>query len=98
MGSNKVVGNARASAWPIQGGLASITNTPIYHPPHRNGTARNAFTDHLPVKTNLQIMQAAETTVKSKTPSPQKVGVKFENISPARVHEEIPVAAAQMTV
>jgi hypothetical protein len=46
----------------------------------------------------MQIMQAAETTIKSKTPSPQKATVKFENVSPARIHEEIPVAVAQMGV
>jgi hypothetical protein len=97
-GSNKAMGNARANAWPIQGGLASITSTPIYHPPHRISTARNAFTDHLPTKTNMQIMQAAEVTNKSKTPSPQKVTVMDENKSPAGTQKENLVAVAQMGV
>jgi hypothetical protein len=97
-GCNKVVGNLKASAWPIQGGLASITSTPIYHPPHRVNPARNAFADHLPIKTNMQIMQAAETPDKSKTPSPQKVTVQVENISPARPHKETSSSVTQMTV
>jgi len=97
-GSNKVLGNARTSAWPIQGGLASITSTPGYHPPHRVNTARNAFADQLPVKTNMQIVQPAETTSKSKTPSPQKTAVKAENISPAHAPKETLVAATQTGV
>lgn len=82
----------------MQGGLASITSTPIYQPPHRTNPARNAFADHLPIKTNMQIMQAAETKNRSKTPSPQKVTVKVENISPARTQKENSVTVAQIGV
>jgi hypothetical protein len=79
----------------MQGGLASINNTPIYHPPHRINPARNAFTDNLPVKTNMQIVQPADTSAKSKTPSPQRVTIKVENMSPTGTHKENSVTVAQ---
>lgn len=96
-GSHKVPGINRGSAWPIQGGLASITSTPLSHPPQqRTNPARNAFSDHLPNKTNMQIMQAADTN-KSKTPSPQKLAVKIENISPTGAYKEESAKVAQIS-
>jgi hypothetical protein len=97
-GSQHIVGSGRGSAWPIQGGLASISGTPVSHPPQqRTNPARNAFSDHLPHKTNMQITQAADTINRSKTPSPQKMMVKVENISPAGVYKE-EVKVAQINV
>lgn len=46
----------------------------------------------------MQIVQAAESTDKSKTPSPQKVTAMAENVSPARPHKEKSVIVAQMAV
>ena len=77
-GMNKVINNPRTNAWPMHGGLQSITNTSGY----RNPASRS----HVDVATKQvsavpAIPEAAEPIILTRTPSPKKVTIKVEPAS-----------------
>ncbi len=76
-------GPARSSAWPIQGGLQSITNT---NTGRNNNPMTSAFHPYIevPPKASAVVAIVAETgeaTKKTKTPSPKKVTIRVEPAS-----------------
>jgi len=77
-GVNKIVNPVRSSAWPIQGGLQSITNT---------STVRAVLPTtrqyvEIPQKTMAAVPIVPDNSEsKVKTPSPKKVTIKVEPAS-----------------
>ena len=77
----KVVPNT----WPINGNLVSITNTPSYRSGKVAVPVRNALADTIPVAPVTQSKLPLPDTIKVEgTPSPKKVVVKKENLSPTK--------------
>lgn len=77
-GTNKPVPNARAKAWPMQGGLQSITNTGTV----RTQTGPIRGYEEVATKQSVDVVpEASKVTNEVKTPSPSKVTIKVEPAS-----------------
>ena len=86
-GMNKPVNGLRPNAWPMHGGLQTITNTNTYRLPGQVPQVE-VTTKHL--STIPAIPEGAEP-VRTKTPSPKKATIKVE---PASGKENMGVTAA----
>jgi hypothetical protein len=84
---HKAVNNSRTNAWPMHGGLQSITNTTPYRTvaPRSQVEVTNKHVSAVPA-----IPEVAEPAIKAETPSP-KVTI---NIEPASGKENVGVVAA----
>lgn len=77
-GTNKPVPNARAKAWPMQGGLQSITNTGTV----RNQTGPTRGYEEVTAKQSVEVVsEVSKVTNVVNTPSPNKVTIKVEPAS-----------------
>ena len=78
-GVSKTVPNARAKAWPMQGGLQTITNTTTV----RNQVAPTRGYEQVAANQSAVegIPEAAKANTLMKTPSPNKVTIKVEPAS-----------------
>jgi len=79
---NKPVSVTRNSAWPMQGGLQSITNTTTVRTNMPVTSAPNTYIE-VPPKTAaiVPIMPDTGDSKKTRTPSPKKVTIKVEPAS-----------------
>jgi hypothetical protein len=75
--------NPRANAWPMHGGLQSITNTSTYRPPFPRSQVEVTTKQISAVPV---IPEAVEPIIITKTPSPKKVTI---NIEPASGKENV---------
>ena len=75
---NKVVNNNRTSAWPIHGGLQTITNSSSLRDqgPRAHGEVTTKHVSTVPA-----IPEGTESIIVTKTPSPKKVTIKVEPAS-----------------
>ena len=77
-GVNKAVNSTRTNAWPMHGGLQSITNTTTVRDqgprPHVEVTTKH-------MSAVPAIPEAAEPLLVTKTPSPKKVTIRVEPAS-----------------
>lgn len=75
-GSNKTMPNARANAWPLQGGLQSITNTSN----SRDQAAAGVYVDIAAKHSTVEVIpETAEVNINTKTP--EKITIKVEPAS-----------------
>jgi hypothetical protein len=82
-GVNKSANTNRSSAWPMQGGLQSITNTTTVRTSVPGTTASHPYIE-VPPKTAAILPIVPDTgdaAKKSKTPSPKKVTIRVEPAS-----------------
>lgn len=81
---NKAVPNARANAWPMQGGLQSITNSSTIRTQQVNG---RGYTDVINKHTAVEVIpEINEPQVETETASPGKVN---DHVEPATGKENI---------
>lgn len=83
-GINKTVNVGRSSAWPMQGGLQSITNTTTVRPNNIPVTTAPHPYIEVPPKTAAIVPivpDIADANKKTTTPSPKKVTIRVEPAS-----------------